>query len=282
MPTRLSRRLQRRATARDLARRMAELDRLDRERGLGAMPPPRTGRGRRSHGALLPSLLVSGVVLAGGVVFSPNPDIVALRRMVGLGDDERGPVPIVAGEGTYAFLQTQLGSDAPVGYDPCSPVEVLVNPEGAPADYDDLVDTGLAHVGEATGLRLVRVGLSDDRDVSEVSSAPRPVLIMWATPEEVPELAGDVAGLGGSAAAGPPGRLHYVTGRIVLDRDVFAEHEGEGTPYSQAIVDHELGHLVGLAHVDSPDELMYHDNVGRLSYGIGDRQGLARLGSTPC
>ncbi len=129
---------------------------------------------------------------------------------------------------------------------------------------------------------MVRVGLSDARDVSTTSLVPQPVLIMWATPEEVPELAGDVAGIGGSSAAGRPGLVHYVTGRIVLDRDVFAAHVGERTPYAQAIIDHELGHVVGLAHVDDPEELMNADNVGQLSYGPGDLQGLARLGAVPC
>lgn len=45
---------------------------------------------------------------------------------------------------------------------------------------------------------------------------------------------------------------------------------------------HELGHLVGLAHVDEPTELMYDGNVGQLDFGPGDRQGLAVLGNGEC
>ncbi|MCP6237408.1 hypothetical protein NL436_28390, partial [Klebsiella pneumoniae] len=74
----------------------------------------------------------------------------------------------------------------------------------------------------ATGLRFERVGLTENRDVT-TGPFPRrePVLIAWATEDEVPDLAGDVAGIGGSVAVGQPGNLRYVTGRVVLDRDVF-------------------------------------------------------------
>ncbi len=49
-----------------------------------------------------------------------------------------------------------------------------------------------------------------------------------------------------------------------------------------AIIEHELGHLVGLDHVSAPDELMFRNNVGLTSYGPGDLRGLALLGQGPC
>ena len=39
---------------------------------------------------------------------------------------------------------------------------------------------------------------------------------------------------------------------------------------------HELGHVVGLGHVDDPCELMNADNKGRTSFGSGDLRGLGR------
>ena len=45
---------------------------------------------------------------------------------------------------------------------------------------------------------------------------------------------------------------------------------------------HELGHLVGLDHVDDPNELMYPRAAERTSYGPGDLKGLALLGAIPC
>jgi hypothetical protein len=280
-------RARRHRAARDLARRMAELDRLDREYGLGTMPsaaPRRARRSRRSHGPVLPSVLVTAVLLVGIVALSPSESMLTIRRLAGFDDDRLAAVPDVRrGAGSFEFMQTQRGSDEPVAYDPCRPVEVVVNPAGAPTDYDELVDTGLAHTGAATGLKFTRVGLTDDRDVTSGGFAERrPVLIAWATPEEVPKLAGDVAGIGGSVAVGPPGRTRYVTGQIMLDRDLFASFDADDSVHAQAIVDHELGHVVGLGHVDDPGELMYEDNLGRTTYGPGDREGLARLGSVDC
>jgi hypothetical protein len=266
---------------------MAELDRLDREYGLGAMPSASTRRARRGprpRGPVLPGLLVTAVVLAAIVALSPTENMLAIRRLVGYDDDRLAPAPSVPqGVGSYQFLQTQRGSDQPVAYDPCRPIQVVVNPEGAPDNYDDLVDTGLAHTGAATGLKFTRVGLTDDRKVT-TGGLPRrrPVLIAWATPEEVPDLAGKVAGIGGSVAVGPPGRMRYVTGQVMLDRDLFASFDAGEAASAQAIVDHELGHVVGLGHVEDPGELMYEHGLERTAYGPGDREGLARLGSVDC
>ncbi|CAM3991147.1 hypothetical protein NOMA109596_18385 [Nocardioides marinus] len=279
-------RARRRRAAREMARRMAELDRLDREYGLGAMPTSssRPRRERKPHGPVLPGLLITALLLAGIVAWSPAENMESLRRLVGIGDERLGVLPETEfGQGSFSFLQLQRGGDEPVGYDPCRVIEVVVNPAGAPDDYDELVDTGLARTGAATGLVFERVGLTDDRDVLVGPFARRrPVLIAWALPDEVPELAGDVAGIGGSVATGAPGRLRYVTGRVVLDQELFAGFGPRETPFAQAIVDHELAHVVGLGHVDDPGELMYDDNLGRTTYGPGDREGLARLGAISC
>ena len=43
----------------------------------------------------------------------------------------------------------------------------------------------------------------------------------------------------------------------------------------------QLGHLVGLDHVDDPTQLMY-PTTEVTDFGRGDRHGLALLGRTPC
>ena len=52
--------------------------------------------------------------------------------------------------------------------------------------------------------------------------------------------------------------------------------------YVQAVVMHELGHGLGLDHVDDRKQLMYQDNVGLTELGPGDRRGLALLGQGKC
>ena len=107
-------------------------------------------------------------------------------------------------------MHTQPGSKAPVTYDPCEVIEVQINPEGAPDDYREYVDTAIEHVSEPSGLRLEVTGETDERPSrtprTTSGSGWKPVLVAWADDEEVPALAGDVAGLGrqrGRRVAGP-------------------------------------------------------------------------------
>ena len=70
---------------------------------------------------------------------------------------------------------------------------------------------------------------------------------------------------------------------MVLDVEAFTPTAVAQQPrVMEAIVLHELAHVVGLAHVSEPMELMFADNTGQVSLGPGDLEGLARLGSLPC
>ena len=74
-----------------------------------------------------------------------------------------------------------------------------------------------------------------------------------------------------------------MTGGIVLDVEVFTAANVQQRPrVLEAILVHELAHVVGLGHVAEPMELMFVDNSGQVELGPGDREGLARLGSVPC
>jgi hypothetical protein len=267
---------------------MAELDRIDREHGLGTMPSSATSRrSRRARSPVIPGLLISGLLFGGIVALSPNENLRALRRLAGFDNDRTLAAPEVRDRGgSFRFSLTQPGGDEPVGYDPCRPIEIAVNPRGAPDDYEQLFQTAIEHTSRATGLSFKRVADTSDRDFerrSVFAGTHRPVLVAWATSDEEPGLAGDVAGIGGSTAQDlGTGRLRYTTGVVVLDQEVFARFPDGSAAEAQAIVDHEFGHLVGLAHVEDPGELMNASNEGQLHYGPGDLEGLARLGSIKC
>ena len=55
-----------------------------------------------------------------------------------------------------------------------------------------------------------------------------------------------------------------------------------GYEQARAIVVHELAHVLGLDHVDDPDELMHPVTASRTGLGPGDLQGLALLGQAAC
>ena len=88
-----------------------------------------------------------------------------------------------------------------------------------------------------------------------------------------------------SAPYSTPTEKHWVSGTVNLDGPAFTEvltRPDNGWWQAQAIVLHELGHLVGLNHVNDTSRLMAPRNNGQLMFATGDLEGLRRLGVGPC
>jgi hypothetical protein len=285
---------------RQMMRRLRALDRLDaRERRARGSRPVRA-RPYRKHDDALRRFLVGVTTIAVVLLMA----VVVLDRQWGISIDTRGlhrrsplgsPPTVATGTGAFRFMATQPFDRAqPVAYDPCRPVDVVVNEVQAPPGSAGIVEEAVAEVAHATGLRIGVVGTTDEpanpdrpaRDRDRYGGDWSPVLVAWTDPAQVPALAGDVAGLGGSqsAPAMTTEPRHFVTGSVSLDAPQLARVLGRenGRAVLRAIVMHELGHVVGLRHVDSADELMYEDNVGLVDFGPGDREGLAALGRGRC
>jgi hypothetical protein len=201
----------------------------------------------------------------------------------------RTPPEVPPSEG-YAFERYQDG--APVTYDPCRPVTFVVSRTSEPAGGNDLLLSALEEVSLATGLEFVYEGDTNelprpDRPVYQpLLYGPRfsPVLVAWSNPELSPDLGGRVLGRGGSSALTSDGESVLVTGALELDGPEIGGLIAGGDPASaRATIVHELGHLVGLAHVGTPGELMNPVlDSSRTDLGPGDRYGLALAGSGPC
>ncbi len=232
------------------------------------------------------SIVITLVVLVGYVAFGNSAISVRLRGLTGLDDRLRDAVA-ADGDGSYAFLYTQPGTDRPVGFSPCRTIGYVVNPEGAPNGWADLVGSAVTEVSDRTGLEFEDRGTTDDRTFDGRTSRtgkPQPVIIAWADADEVEGLADDVAGLGGPTMVQLAGSRAFVTGSVVLDTattDRLAQEPG-GRARQRGLLLHELGHLVGLDHVDDRNELMYPQAGTRTTYGPGDRAGLALIGAIPC
>ena len=169
----------------------------------------------------------------------------------------------------------------------------MVRADAAPAGSEGLIAEAVAEVSAATGLTFVADGTtaeppSAERDLFQPGTYGKrwvPVLLTWSGPAEVPELAGDVIGPGGSDYARTPGQpLVYVGGQMRLDAVDAAATLAlpRGRDHIRATIAHELAHVVGLDHVDDPTQLMYAENSGVSAFGDGDRAGLAVLRAGPC
>jgi hypothetical protein len=291
-----------RARRRDLRRSERGLGALGREAGR------RTGRSRRAGlGALVVVALVAAGGLLVGVVregtwspewFRPRAYVeidgqpVAVPRPAPASGRLLPMVPVTT-EGGHAFLHLRPDG-SPVGYDPCRPIRFVVRPDGMPEGGQQLIDEAVAIVSSASGLAFEPAGTTDEAPaVDRLLIQPdrygdgwAPVLIAWADETQVPELAGEVAGLGGSAAVpGASGEgLWLAGGRVVLDAVDLTGMLGrtDGWAQARAIVAHELAHVLGLDHVGDPTELMHEISSVRTDFGPGDLQGLATVGQVAC
>ena len=204
-------------------------------------------------------------------------------------DRYSSPPQFTPGEGEYAFLSVHPTTSEPIDFDPCRPVRYVVNPAGAPSDWRELVTAGIAHVEWASGLDFVSAGTTTLRpfDPNRLDHAlgEQPVVIGFADEAEMPGLAGNVIGLGGGVPTSWNATHGYFgTGSIALDTEAFSgPSSGRERAFLQSVVDHELGHVVGLHHVDDPRQVMqsgpgdhaYH-------YGPGDLEGFSILTAIPC
>lgn len=205
------------------------------------------------------------------------------------------PTLRVPADPSFQFRQLQPGSTTPVAFDPCRPIPYVVRADGAPANSSELLTAALASVSAATGLQFVDNGATDETP-SEVRAnfLPErygdrwaPVLIAWSSPLEYPGLSGPVIALAGNqpVTADDDGQLALVSGQVVLDTEQLTEllTFNSGRSVAIATITHELGHLVGLAHVNDERQLMYPSARPLVtSFGAGDLTGLAALGTGRC
>jgi hypothetical protein len=204
------------------------------------------------------------------------------------------PLPPPPAGGPYTFVSTQTDGVTPVAYDPCRPVHYVIRPDGAPAGGEEAITAAIARISETTGLQFVYDGGTDepttlDRAIfqpARYGDRWAPVLIAWESDVQNPALAGEIVGEGGSTAVSRgDGPQVLVTGTVSLDAGQFPQilHRRNGAAIARAIVLHELGHLVGLGHVDDDHQLMYPETQGDvLDFAAGDLTGLAAAGSGRC
>ncbi len=192
--------------------------------------------------------------------------------------------------GVYTVLRTHNGQ--PVTWDPCQPIHYVVRPDGAPPGGQLLLDRAINEISKDTGLFFM-----DDGTTSEAPTPDRnpyqpdkygkqwaPVLIAWSSAGEFPDLRGDVVGLGGPIAVDGK-NTRNVSGEVVFDAADITQIEAgpDGATFTYDIFLHELGHLVGLGHVNDPTQIMNPVSLRPLpGFGDGDLRGLAALGTGRC
>jgi hypothetical protein len=228
--------------------------------------------------------LVLGVGVAIGILVALRPPTTP-----SVGDAEIG-----ASEEGYA-VWARNADGLPVRWDPCSPVEIVVSEVGGPPTYDTRavladVERAAATLAAASGLRIEVLGTSDevpdaDRSTMTTDGGQRwaPVLVGWRPPGEGALPLRDVdRGVAVPIAVGPAGDRVYVTAQVVLNPervDLVAGAADRSTSWGATVL-HELAHVLGLAHVDDPSQLLHtYPGTGPVALGAGDLAGLRAVGT---
>ncbi len=188
----------------------------------------------------------------------------------------------------YRFLAFANGK--PVRWNPCQPIHYVVNVQEAPAGSFEDVQEAVGRVSADTGIRFIFDGST--QEVPQADRSPflpqvygdrwAPVVIAWAFENQttIPFQQGDDHYAAVAKPLAPPdGTPQFVSGWVVINA---ADHNppGWGSPSDQGpTVLHELGHVMGLDHVNSQAELMEPSGGYMTDFGPGDLAGLERLGA---
>jgi hypothetical protein len=221
-------------------------------------------------------LVVALVVIAMGAA-ALGGGLIALQRFVASGP--RGSAD------EHAFIRQGMRAR----WNPCEPIHYVVNPGLAPAGSIEDVHEAVRRVSSATGIPFEYDGLSDEvPGRGRGSYVPSlyghrwaPVLIAWVDPQRT-DITFERNGHTAAAVAAPLSPLVdsdvLVSGWVAINQHDpnppgFA-HPGDQGP----VLLHELGHIMGLGHVEAVGEIMESSGGAVTDFGPGDLEGLRLLG----
>lgn len=210
-----------------------------------------------------------------------RPDTVPARGEV-IAPTERFPP---SSSDAYAYLERFSKANPPV-FAACEPMPYVVRRKAGPPNGFELVQEGLQQMANATGLSFAFEGFTDELAGFDGRSASDRLWIGWAFDDEIPELGENegkdtyYAGVGGPFYEREAGGEWMITGGAVVLRSDFdvAHTFGPGLTMGNLLL-HELGHALGLDHVDDKAQVMFprmrRDAPSGL--GQGDLAGLQRV-----
>ena len=118
------------------------------------------------------------------------------------------------------------------------------------------------------------------RSAEPSQSRDHHVYIAFKTRKQVPLLSGGAVGLGKPTYVLVDER-RIVGGMVILMRGYAIEQARQDPSALAHVYAHEIGHVLGMGHAQSRDNVMFPEVAGITELGAGDSAGIARL-TQPC
>ena len=169
--------------------------------------------------------------------------------------------------GPHVFFYTE-GSSAGSAYarwNPCRPIDYQLNASAASPSQLAALSGAISAVEYATGFDLVQVGTTTGGLDASVPSGARAVIVL-ASPSDAPLVR--YGGFGGGSWSGTEVSSGFAMVSTTMPPTIFMN-----------LLLHELGHMVGLGHVDDSTQVMNPTARGIVAYANGDREGLWGVGA---
>lgn len=180
---------------------------------------------------------------------------------------------------SYAFLEIKNGQ--PGRWDPCrGAIPYYISTANLPSYGPDIVHASMNNLASITGLRFRFAGATSQLITGELY-IPDAIVIGWVKPGQSPVFSGDQVGLSNVAreTSGKHQRISGSTISLLDQTESFNVSDEAWRIYFRMVLDHELGHTVGLDHVNDPDQLMYPTDGNAWQFWNGDLQGLMYIGA---
>lgn len=184
-----------------------------------------------------------------------------------------GPPP------TPPFTFSKVINGAPLRWNPCQAIRYTINMGGYDESFRPVIIESIERLEAATGLPLVAAGNTAFMPTNanqSLTGSPSELVIALTDEGQTDLLPGSVVGRAGIVFSSS-----IIRAAVVIDMgDVGGNPPWSGTGVG-AVLLHELGHAVGLDHVNNATQLMNSvaTQGGPTTYAAGDLTGLWQVGA---
>jgi hypothetical protein len=241
-----------------------------------------------SH-ARLPLTVLAAVVAALAALIALTTPAGAARPTVGWSEvSPIGATTATTSTSTALYKFSSYVGGKPVRWNPCTAIHWKFRTVAGPAYGVVVAREAVARISALTGIKFIEDSGTTATPTSawlpKSTTGIRPVLIGWTDASHSDLLAGQTASVLGVARTAYFGVTIDGVSLAATKAGVIALDRTNKLPLRGAVswkttLLHELGHMMGLAHVGNTAELMYpvlSRSLTDLQYG--DRQGLYKLG----